>query len=354
MLGYPVLADPLSNVRSGKHARQSVIDAYDAFLRDAAFTEQTVPEVVVRFGAAPTSKPLTQYLQRHAAVPQVVIDGGGAWNDAALRASTMIHADSRRFCERLLMYLTERADYFPLLAGEGAAQQGWLSLWRSVNQHTRQAMAHTIAGFDEAFEGRVFSELATLLPDGALLYASSSMPVRDMDTFFPGTDRSLRVLANRGANGIDGVVSSALGAGAATQRPVVLVIGDLAFYHDLNGLLAAKLHKIRATIVVVNNDGGGIFSFLPQAAYPDHFEQIFGTPIGLDFRHVAALYEASYTLAEHWDAFRTAVTRSLSASAEPKRGLNIIEVRTNRGTNVTLHRRIWAAVAAALPSHRPS
>lgn len=349
LLGYPILADPLSGVRSGKHHRAIIIDAYDAFLRVPAFVEHIEPEVIIRFGAVPTSKPLVQYTQRYATIPQFVVDGGGAWNDATLRAAHMIHADSRRVCEGLLAYLSARADYFPLLADDGR-ERAWSLFWSETNRSTREAIAQEIANCAEPFEGRVFAELAELLPNDALLYASSSMPVRDMDTFFAGSERGVRFLANRGANGIDGVVSSALGAAAVSAEPLTLVIGDLAFYHDLNGLLAAKINQIRATIVVVNNDGGGIFSFLPQAAYPEHFEQLFGTPIGLDFRHAAALYGAHYTQAEDWEAFRSAFVAGAGATqlGGSERGLNIIEMRTDRNTNVLLHRRIWAAVAAAL------
>jgi 2-succinyl-5-enolpyruvyl-6-hydroxy-3-cyclohexene-1-carboxylate synthase len=186
-------------------------------------------------------------------------------------------------------------------------------------------------------------ELSALLPAEAILFASSSMPVRDLDTFFTRRTEALRVLSNRGANGIDGVVSSALGASAANAGKLVLVIGDLAFYHDMNGLLAAKLHQLNATIILINNDGGGIFSFLPQAAHPAHFEQLFGTPIGLEFRHAAALYGATWHSIETWAQFREAVPASLQTG-----GLHLLELKTRRDTNVTMHRQIWAAIHAAV------
>jgi 2-succinyl-5-enolpyruvyl-6-hydroxy-3-cyclohexene-1-carboxylate synthase len=332
VLGYPVLADPLSGVRCGDDEQTVIIDAYDAFLRDATFAGRVAPDVIIRFGAAVTSKPLTQYLQRYPNIAQYIIDQGGAWNDPSLRASHLVRAEDRWLCEALIQYLTIPDD------------SPWLALWRETNRCTRAVIADTMNAFEDMFEGRVYAELSTLLPTHGTIFASSSMPVRDLDTFFPAQPRPIRFLANRGANGIDGVVSSALGASTVSPNPTILVIGDLGFFHDLNGLLAAKLHTIQATIVVVNNDGGGIFSFLPQASHPEHFEQLFGTPHGLDFRHAAAMYGATYSLAEHWESFRTALQRSLSG------GLNIIEVRTNRETNVILHRQVWAAVSAALPA----
>lgn len=328
-LGYPILADPLSQVRCGPRDRTNLIDAYDAFLRDNQTVERLAPEVILRFGAMPTSKPLTLYLQRYAEARQILIDGGGGWNDAARLASRVIQADPTRVCAALTSGAHGSSD--------------WLALWRTTQQLTRQAMADQVTSFEEFFEGRVFSELAECLPGGATCYVSSSMPVRDLDTFFPGNDRAIRFLSNRGANGIDGVVSSALGASVVSDGPLVLVIGDIAFYHDLNGLLAAKRHSLNATIILINNDGGGIFSFLPQAAYPEHFEQLFGTPHGLDFRPVAEMYGADYQRVSHWPEFRAALNNGLQAT-----GLNIIEVQTQRDLNVSQHRQVWKAVAAAL------
>ncbi|MGQ0603139.1 MAG: 2-succinyl-5-enolpyruvyl-6-hydroxy-3-cyclohexene-1-carboxylic-acid synthase [Anaerolineales bacterium] len=351
VLGYPVLADPLSGVRCGPHNRTNVIDNYDAFLRDAATVEQLEPQVVLRFGAPPTSKPVMQYLQRYPNARQILIDGGGGWRDPAHLASEVIHADAAIVCKVLadltsqppsLIGKGERA--LPSPSWRGAGGEGeWLARWRDIAARTRRAMDAQLEQFTEPFEGRVFTELAACLPEAATVFASSSMPVRDLDTFFPGDGRRIRFLSNRGLNGIDGVVSSALGAAAATTEPLVLVIGDIALYHDLNGLLAARLNGIYATIILINNDGGGIFSFLPQAAHPEHFEQLFGTPHGLDFAHAAALYGAQLHRPQNWDEFRIAVQSSLHGG-----GLTLIEVRTNRDSNVIMHRQVWQAVAEAL------
>jgi 2-succinyl-5-enolpyruvyl-6-hydroxy-3-cyclohexene-1-carboxylate synthase len=204
-------------------------------------------------------------------------------------------------------------------------------------------MAARLDNNDTPSEPAVFVDVADVLPDGATLYAGNSMPVRDLDTFFPSGRRTVHFLANRGANGIDGVVSSALGASVASDGPLVLVIGDLSLYHDMNGLLAAKRHDLSATIVLINNDGGGIFSFLPQAEHPEPFEELFGTPHGLDFRAACELYGLGYERAETRRAFREAVARSISSP-----GVQVIEVRTEREANVALHRAIWRDVSAAM------
>jgi 2-succinyl-5-enolpyruvyl-6-hydroxy-3-cyclohexene-1-carboxylate synthase len=331
-LGYPILADPLSGLRRGSHDRALVLDCYDAFLRDAGFVERYAPELVLRFGAMPTSKPVLLYLQHYAACRQIVVDGDGGWNEPTLLASDVVHADGRLLCEALVAVLPAPTE-----------QTGWAAAWQSADRRARAAITAYFEGMDELFEGKVFAELAALLPEGALLYAGNSMPVRDMDTFFFGGERAVRLLANRGANGIDGVVSSALGASVANAGPTVLAIGDLSFYHDSNGLLAAMQHGLDLTIVLLNNDGGGIFSFLPQAGQPEHFEQLFGTPHGLDFRPLAQVYGARYERVSSWEAFRTAVLHGLEAG-----GLQIVEVPTERNRNVTLHRELWKDVSEAL------
>ncbi len=357
-LRAPLLADPLSQLRWGVHRDASagdstVIDRYDAALRDEATATSLVPDFVLRVGGLPTSKPLLQYLDRHAAARLVVVDPA-RWPDPSLLAAEVVHADPRVLAERLLA----------IIGAGGPQEDDWLADWRRVDATTGAALAAYAAGLDEPFEGRALAVVADAVPAGGTLFVSSSMPVRDLDAFAAGDARALRVLANRGANGIDGVVSTALGAAAAARGgasddasngaandggagPLVLVIGDLAFYHDMNGLLAARLHALDATIVVLNNDGGGIFSFLPQAAHPAHFEQLFGTPHGLEFAPAAALYGACYRRVETPAALRAAVAAGVGG-----RGLHLVEMRTDRARNVVLHRGAWAAVAAALDAAR--
>ena len=336
-LGYPILADPLSQVRCGAHFGPAVIDAYDAFLRDEELAWNLVPEVVLRFGSTPVSKALLLYLKRYRKARQVLVDSG-AWNDPGLVASDVVHADAASFCRALLGALSSRSD-----EREAPARGEWLRRWQEANDKARAALAGRLRSEPGPSEPGVFVELAGLLPAGATLFAGNSMPVRDLDTFFPGSDRPLRVLANRGASGIDGVVSTALGASAVASGPLVLVLGDLSLYHDMNGLLAARRYNLQATIVLLNNDGGGIFSMLPQAGDSEHFEELFGTPHGLDFRHAAEMYGLAYRPVDDVPAFRRAVAESLDAP-----GTSLIEVRTDRRENACLHRELWQAVSQAL------
>jgi 2-succinyl-5-enolpyruvyl-6-hydroxy-3-cyclohexene-1-carboxylate synthase len=337
-LGAPLLVDPLSQLRWGTHDHCTLIDRYDALLHDDAMASSFVPDVVLRVGGLPTSKPLLQYMKRNGTARHIVVDAA-RWPDPALLAAEVIHADPRLLFEQLLSHVASQSN--------GTCRNAdWLAGWRRANAQANTALADYLAGLDEPFEGAALAEIASLMPNGSTLFASSSMPVRDLDAFAAGDNRALRILANRGANGIDGVVSSALGAAATraeSDGPLVLVIGDVAFYHDMNGLLAARLHDIDATVVILNNDGGGIFSFLPQAAQPAHFEQLFGTPHGLRFEPVAKLYGAHYHQADSLQSLHAAVSAGISG-----RGLHIVEMRTDRARNVALHDEAWTRVASAV------
>ncbi len=356
--GYPILADPLSQVRCGPHDRHLVIDGYDPMLRVDALAQGLAPDVILRLGGVPASRPLLNFLQRHSEARRVVADGEDGWTDPTHLASEVVHTDARVLCEVLASSLRRRdgtpsgdGTLPPTTGGRparGAAGEVWAARWTRLSAIAREAVQRRLQALDEPFEGKVFAELSELLPDGAILCAGNSMPVRDLDAFFPASSRAIRVLGNRGASGIDGLISSALGAAAVSPGPVALVLGDLAFYHDMNGLLAAKLHRLRATIVLLNNDGGGIFSFLPQAAYPEHFERLFGTPTGLDFGAAASLYGAAFTRAETWQAFREGVRASLASPT-----VSVVEVQTTRDRNVALHQEVWAAVEAALRPELP-
>jgi 2-succinyl-5-enolpyruvyl-6-hydroxy-3-cyclohexene-1-carboxylate synthase len=288
--------------------------------------------VVLRFGKWPASRPFYTYLERHRQARHVLFTSGD-WEDPSHLSTDFMRGDPTHACHALAQTL-----------GEGHRDGAWLRRWLALQGSARQAATAHIERIDALFEGRVFAELHEMLSGDTVLFAGSSMPVRDLDTFFPRTSKAIACVANRGVNGIDGVVSSALGYGVGSGNRVVLVIGDISFYHDMNGLLAAKRFGIDATIVVINNDGGGIFNFLPQAQH-EHFEQYFGTPHGLTYAHAAAQYGLPYAKVASWSEFREAVKGSFG-----QRGTSIVEVPApDRRTNVELHQQIAKAVVAALP-----
>jgi 2-succinyl-5-enolpyruvyl-6-hydroxy-3-cyclohexene-1-carboxylate synthase len=327
-LNYPIIADPLSQLRHGKHEKSHIITAYDTFLKNEELASELKPEVVIRFGAMPVSKAVLLFLQEYAPQDMLVIDGGSGWRDPTLAATEMIQCEETYFCRELGR----------LVGDTPRTSAKWIETWQLLNQKTTELL-HRELNQASLFEGKAAAELIPCMPDRSVLFVGNSMPIRDVDTFVSAGEKSIKILANRGANGIDGVVSSALGV-STLGFPTALLIGDLSFYHDLNGLLAAKMNQLDLTIILVNNDGGGIFSFLPQSKEEKHFEFLFGTPTGLEFDKAAEMYGGEFQTIQTWEEFRQAVTQSFT-----KKGLKIIEMKTKREENVMLHREIRKSVS---------
>ncbi len=328
--GWPLLADPLSGARRGPAA----VAHYDALLREESFAQGAIPDLVLRIGDLPVSKPLRTWLAGLDGVRQVALDPEGAWQDPTSVLSDCLAVDP-------IEALTQATD--ALLP----AEQDWLASWRSADERAAEAILGALD--DNALsEPAVVTELGVLLGEEATLFVASSMPVRDIESFWPVRKDPPRVLCNRGANGIDGTVSSAFGAAAHGDGPVVLLIGDVALAHDIGGLIAARRLDLKLTIVLLDNGGGGIFDFLPvsraamgqaQDIYTNHI----ATPTGLDFAKAAELYGLAYERAETIFTLRAALERALA----PQASSTIVHVQTDRAANVELHGRVWSAVSKA-------
>lgn len=325
-LNYPILADPLSQLRSGLHSHENIIESYDTFLRNEDAKAFLKPDVVIRFGAMPISKALTIFLKENQTADQYVVDGGGGWRDPASLSTDMIFCNEALFCEKLVSLSTNEAS------------SAFIKNWRNLNELTKTTMKQ-VRDITVLSEGRLFYQLTDLLPEGATLFVGNSMPIRDLDSFFHNNGKNIRVMANRGANGIDGTVSTALGAALYSQS-MYLVLGDLTFFHDLNGLIAAKLYNIDIHIILVNNNGGGIFSFLPQSEHPKNFELLFGTPLNIEFEHAVRMFNGNFTKIQNWDHFAVEMNQSVEQS-----GINVYEIVTNREKNRDEHREIWQSVS---------
>ncbi len=327
-LGWPLLADPRSGCRVPGPA---TVAAADAILRSEDFSSRYRPDVVVRLGAPWASRVVGEWLAG-LDVAQYLVDPYGAWLDPGRSATTLVAADPTLFA-------TAVAD-----AGPVPAQADWATRWATAEASAQEAFTTTLAtrGLTEPAVART---VVGTLPAGATLFVSSSMPVRDVEWY--GAPRTgLRVLSNRGANGIDGVVSSALGAAVATGGHTVLLVGDLAFLHDTNALLIPRGtgNGVDATIVVVDNDGGGIFSFLPQATALSEarFERLLGTPHGLDLCAVARAHGVRADPV-------TTVDEVAAAVACPPDGVKVVVARTpDRRANAALHDELHRAVTAAV------
>jgi 2-succinyl-5-enolpyruvyl-6-hydroxy-3-cyclohexene-1-carboxylate synthase len=329
----PLLAEPSSHLRSG--ALPTVVAGYDALLRDQRWAKAHRPDLIVRLGAVPTSKALNQWLASEP-VPTVLVDAFGTWEDPDYLATTVLSCHPAVLLEGAADALSRGKSPAASVLANGWCEE-WVDAGRAAIEAIDTAMART-----PMHEGHAVRALSRVVPKGACVMVGSSMPIRDVDTFWPPSE-NLLFFGNRGASGIDGLVSTGLGIAAAGLGPTVLLLGDLSVYHDMNGLLALRRQGLKATIVVLDNDGGGIFNFLPQAEHSDIFEELFATPIGLDFERVAGLYGLAYSEAAGVDDLETVLAAAL-ASAET----TLVRIPFTRQDSVAGHRACWHEVSSRL------
>jgi 2-succinyl-5-enolpyruvyl-6-hydroxy-3-cyclohexene-1-carboxylate synthase len=324
--GFPILAEPTSQLRCGPHDRSHVVTAYDLLLRDERFRGTAAPDLVLRFGEMPTSKPLREWLAGCGA-DQIVVDPSGGWNEPSRRVAAILRADPTELA----------AGWAARLEGETREAP---AVWLEAEHAAREAIVAELAGIEAPTEPGLQLALAAAHSSGDLVYTASSMPIRDQEAFLPPGEADVLFLCNRGANGIDGLVSSGIGAARMSGRPTTVITGDLGFLHDLGGLAALRDVETPVRIVVVDNDGGGIFHFLPQqkALGDGEFEALMGTPRGVSVPKAAAMFDLYHrrldSLADLSDALAA--------------GTGLIEVPVDRRTNVDLHRRLARRVGAAI------
>ena len=327
-LGWPIIADPRSGTRV---PNKLVVAGADAILRDEDFSKRLRPDVVLRFGTLPASKVVNSWLSGSGA-NQVVITTTPSLTDPDRQCSLHIVSDIDELCAGLVSVHSKESVRKRSLS--------WLDKWVAAEDSAQKAINAALADEPGLTEPGVARAIYALVPEASHLVVSSSMPIRDVEWF--GAPRSgLRVHANRGANGIDGVVSTAVGVALATRQPTTLLIGDIALLHDVNGLINLASRKIDLRIVVIDNNGGGIFSFLPQAQTLDEakFEKIFGTPHDANIKMLAQAHQIN-----------THELTNISDLAEvlSQRGPWLARVVTDRQENVKVHERINQMVASNL------
>jgi len=347
--GFPILAEPTSQMRLGPHDRSYVVTTYDTLLRDEHWGLGVVPELVLRFGELPTSKPLRQWLAASGA-DQIVVDPTGAWNEPTGRAAAILRVDPTEAASgwaTRLERLAEGGASRPLPSQKGRFVQGPTrpapKAWLEAEEAALGAIAAALAEESEITEPGVHLALGKAHSDGDLVYTASSMPIRDQEQFLAPGPADVHFLCNRGANGIDGLISSGIGAAHASGRPTTIVTGELGFLHDIGSLAALRDVTTPVRIVVIDNGGGGIFHFLPQqtALEPDEFEALFGTPRAVSVERAAALFDLPYRRLESLGDLPAALAAT-----------GLIEVRTDRRTNVAAHRRVTERVLAAVAALR--
>ena len=314
-LQAPILADPLSNVR-GCGTSKVVISTYDALLAGKALWHELKPDCVIQFGQIVVSKRVQQMIASWTDVEYIEVN------------STM---DSMNPTGKTTMHVQASIDVFTHVYGKNNNSDTYLNIWRRLDQAGKKQLSSTI---DEphCFEGRTIQELQKQIPEDGQVFVANSMTIRDFDYFWFSGESKAVLYGNRGVNGIDGTISTALGL-AANGKPTYLVTGDLSLFHDLNGLAVAKTHNLNLTIILHNNDGGGIFEYLPQKG-TKHFDYLFSTSQGLDYSGAAKLYGCGYTKITSPDEL-SAVLANVSSET----GVHIIEIPTNREYSRQLHKK---------------
>ena len=328
----PLLADALSGVRFAdppEKAAELVFGLYENYVGSAVLAE---PDFVLRFGAPPISAALERLLDAGCA-PQILISESGVYEDPSHRLSALFRCDTAELCASVSAAL---AAHPPRVAA------GWAGQWAACEA---RAATTIVASFEsDEVEGSVVAALAAAQPTGVPLFIASSLPVRHLDQFAAVRANHVPVFCNRGASGIDGTISSALGVAASSGQRVTLVLGDLAFYHDLNALLALRRCGLQAVIVVLNNDGGGIFRRLPVAKFEPVFTGLFLTPHGLEFSGAATLFGLRYQLVQHTREFGAVLGAALGRSES-----QLIEVQTDSSAHETARQRILSALRDPAP-----
>ena len=314
-LQAPILADPLSNVR-GCSTSKVVISTYDALLAGQALWHELKPDCVIQFGQIVVSKRVQQMIASWTDVEYIEVN------------PTM---DSMNPTGKTTIHMQASIDVFTHLYGKNNNSDTYLNIWRRLEQAGKKQLSLAI---DEphCFEGRTIRELQKKIPEDGQIFVANSMTIRDFDYFWFSGESKAVLYGNRGVNGIDGTISTALGL-AVNGRPTYLVTGDLSLFHDLNGLAVAKTHNLNLTIILHNNDGGGIFEYLPQKG-TKHFDYLFSTSQGLDYSGAAKLYGCGYTKISSPNELS-----SVLANVSQETGVHIIEIPTNREYSRELHKK---------------
>jgi 2-succinyl-5-enolpyruvyl-6-hydroxy-3-cyclohexene-1-carboxylate synthase len=324
-LGWPVLADGLSGLRGEAAHFPNLVGHYDTVLRSPKAGRRLQPEVVLCLGGWPTSKVLRGWLEQGA--PEIWLITNRTQNLDALHLATRhVRGGLQAFAGGVI--------------SQGRQSVAYTAAWRRADAAAAHSLAHSLK-VARNFEGTAVAQLAQHLPVFTPVFVANSMPVRDVEYFWPANDRSHALYFNRGANGIDGTLSSALGV-AHGHRPTVLLTGDLALLHDTNGFLLGPKFSGSLTIVLINNNGGGIFEHLAVAQFNPPFEEFFATPQNMDFRKLCAAHGVKHVRVRDWKHFAGLVAKL------PKRGIRVLEVRTDRKRDAAFRKQLFVEAARAV------
>lgn len=335
IFSLPILADGASELRYGSQDKDNVFINFEGFLRSKEFSKKIEPGLILHFGRTMTSKGIEIFLENTSSEYYIINERGSLF-DPFGKTTGVLAMEAEDFLNEIIK--RAEAENFRRQDSE------WIKLFRTAELRAEELKSEVILKAQFPFEGRIFTETMSMMPNDSNIMISNSMPIRDLDYFAPKLNSSVTVFNNRGASGIDGITSTALGLSRASGKPTVMITGDLAFYYDLNGLLASKKYSIPLVVVLINNDGGGIFEMLPVAQCGEElFRDCFKTPHELDFSYFVKGYGGEFLDIKSWEEFQEAFPRALK-----HKGLSVLHLRTDSKTSTFIRRRYWEEVGKSM------
>ena len=331
-LNYPIIADGTSPLRYGKCSKNNVIVNAAAFLKNEKIARSVNPKIILQFGKAPTSNTLLQFFKKSSAEKYVVNESGDL-HDPSRTVKRIFKVPPEQFIDMILSHSFE----------QNSLKNNLKKYFRSLELKSEKVKTSIIYKAAFPFEGRIINEIINSIPNNSNLVISNSTPVRDVDFFSPASKKNISVFTNRGASGIDGVISTSLGIAAANTRPTFLIIGDLAFYHDLNSLQIAKKYDIPLTIILVDNNGGGIFNMLPVKDYKNVFDKYFKTELNIDFKFLVKGFGGDYSLIKSWNSLNSKLNDLHKDSK-----FSVLHIKTDSEKSLAIRKRYWALVGKEL------
>ena len=336
--GFPIIADAASNMRFSVHSRQNVLTNYDSYLRSEKFVSNHKPDFIIQFGRNFSSKALSNFIAG-CSCEKLLVNKFGDWNNSANKLSSTLACEPERFCIELLT-LIEKNDQIK-------QNSNWLNSFLQIDK-TAFRIKHEI--IDKSLfpnESRIIMELLKEIPDGSNLMVSNSIPIRDLDLTAPLMHKKITVFHNRGASGIDGIISTALGIAKASKSKTYLLIGDLAFYYDINSLLITQKNSIPLTIILINNNGGRIFEALPISKHKNIFEKYFVTPHNLNFSEFVNAFGGNYFDVKSWANFKRILKQAAAAN-----NFSVLEIKTDSKKSLATRRKYFNKVISNYNSKR--
>lgn len=326
MTGFPIVADGASGMRFCKHSKKNYLSNFATLVRSEHFLKYYDPEIILQFGGSPTSNIVLEFLKNTNA-EKILINEYGDKNDPSLTAKTIIKSNPVEFCNSMLHALNKQ---------KILKDKNWLKELAFIDHEVEVIKRNEMKNASITHESKVVFDLLEMLPGNVNVMVSNSLPIRDLDFFTSNFQKPIRIFCNRGASGIDGITSTTIGIAKASKKNTVLLTGDLAFYHDMNGLLNAIKFNIPLTIVLINNNGGGIFESLPISRFGNKFIENFITPLNLNFAKFVRAYGGNYKSVNNSKSFKAELNRAVTSKS-----LAVIEIKSNSKKSKILREKIW-------------